>query len=85
MLEKESGKLVLLATEAPSEIVGGQVTPIRYANDLAIAGDGSIYFSDSTVIPPAINAEGFYDTMASFILAFFEVTSTVTRRILEGV
>lgn len=72
MLEKESGKLVLLATEAPSEIGGGQVTPIRYANDLAIAGDGSIYFSDSTVIPPAINADGFYDTMASFILAFFE-------------
>ena len=29
--------------------------PITYANDLDIAADGTIYFSDSTCIPPALN------------------------------
>jgi sugar lactone lactonase YvrE len=29
--------------------------PISYANDLAIARNGCIYFSDSSVIGPAIN------------------------------
>jgi len=72
MLEKGSGKVALLVTEAPD--ARGNMTPIRYANDLAVAGDGSIYFTDSTVIPPAINSQGFYDTMASFILAFFQVS-----------
>ena len=71
MLEKDSNRLVLLATEAPNG--SGQLTPIRYANDLAVTKDGIIYFTDSTSISPAINAQGFYDTMASFILSFFQV------------
>jgi sugar lactone lactonase YvrE len=33
--------------------VGGR--PVTYANDLDIAADGKIYFSDSSVIPPALN------------------------------
>ena len=29
--------------------------PIAYANDLDLAADGTIFFSDSTCIPPALN------------------------------
>lgn len=76
MLVKSTGELRLLASEAPSNGTGGELTPIRYANDLVIARDGSIYFTDSTEIPPAINAAGFYDTMASFLLATFQVRHT---------
>ena len=75
MLEKGSNRLTILATEAPDG--AGQVTPIRYANDLAVTRDGTVYFTDSTVIPVAINAHGFYDTMASFILSFFQVRQIV--------
>ena len=75
MLEKESGKLLLLATEAPTSKGGSDLAPIRYADDLVIASDGSIYFTDACDIPSALNAAGFYDTMASFILSAFQVQS----------
>ena len=29
--------------------------PVSYANDLDIAADGRIYFSDSSIIPPQLN------------------------------
>ena len=73
MLEKDTGKNILLATEAPTSTEGTDLAPIQYADDLAIASDGSIYFTDACDIPTALNAAGFYDTMASFILAAFQV------------
>ena len=73
MLEQESWKNVLLATEAPTSKAGSTLTPIRYADDLTISSDGSIYFTDASDIPSAINEAGFYDTMASFILSAFQV------------
>lgn len=45
--------------------------PICYANDLDIAADGRIFFTDSTVIPPQLNEavpRPWYDTMRSFTL-----------------
>jgi len=66
-------KVLLLASEAPTDQPPAMRSPILYANDLAIAEDGSVYFSDSTDIPPARNATGFYDTMASFMLTLFQV------------
>lgn len=75
MLEKDTRSIVLLATEAPTSTKGSDLTPIQYANDLVIASDGSIYFTDSCNIPAALNAAGFYDTMASFILAAFQVST----------
>ena len=75
MLERDTGKNVLLATEAPTSKDGADLAPIKYANDLVIASDGSIYFTDSCDIPSAVNAGGFYDTMASFILAAFQVAA----------
>ena len=73
MLEKDTEKVVTLASEAPLGKTGEGVRPIHCANDLAIASDGSIYFTDSTEIPTAINPAGFYDPMASFLLAAFQV------------
>ena len=46
-------------------------TPIKYANDLDIAPDGTIYFTDSSHIPPPFDKElGYYDTMTGCILTF---------------
>ena len=77
MLERDTGKNILLATEAPTNKAGSKLAPIKYANDLVIASDGSIYFTDSCDIPSAVNAAGFYDTMASFVLAAFQVPSNL--------
>lgn len=68
-LEGKTGNLILLAREAPSDRTGTSITPIRFADDLAISSDGSIYFTDASEIPPAINAAGFYDTSMAFLLA----------------
>lgn len=47
-------------------------SPIHYANDLDIASEGSIYFTDSTAIPPALTRGGSYDTMWSYLLTLFQ-------------
>lgn len=72
LLDMTTGKVTLLASEAPVDEAGSKTRPIHYANDLAIASDGSVLFTDSTDIPPAINAAGYYDTMQSFVLAFLQ-------------
>lgn len=79
LLEADTKKVVTLASEAPSNKQGTQLRPIHYANDLVVASDGSVYFTDSCDIPPAINPAGFYDTMASFLLAAFQVGVSVHR------
>lgn len=71
MLEKYSKRVVILANRvwARSDIDAG--SEISYANDLAIAHNGTIYFSSSTDIRVAINSEGFYDTVRGCKLDFF--------------
>lgn len=73
LLEKDTGRNILLTTEAPISKEGSKLTPIRYANDLDIAADGTIFFSDSCDVAPAMNAAGFYDTMATYILNLAQV------------
>lgn len=66
-LDLESNKLDILANEVDG-------SPIHYANDLDISHDGTVYFSDSSIIPPALNAVGprpWYDTFRSFMLTLF--------------
>jgi len=49
-----------------------------YPNDLDIdpwSEEGTVYFSDSGSIPPALCAEGYYDTLWSYILTSFQVYS----------
>lgn len=45
---------------------------LAYANDLAIASNGDIYFSDSAVVPPAVGSKGFADTARAFFLIAME-------------
>lgn len=67
MLEKETGRIILLASEAPTDGPPEARKRIQYANDLVIASDGTIYFTDSSDIPPAFNMQtGFYDTLAAY-------------------
>lgn len=73
VVEKDTGKVVLLSSLAPVSPGSSKTTPVHYANDLTIASDGGIYFTDSTDIPPALNAAGFYDTMASYLLTMIQV------------
>lgn len=74
LVEHASAKVVLLSSVAPKTPGGSDMTPILYANDLCFASDGGIYFTDSTDIPPAYNAAGFYDTMASYMLTHIQVS-----------
>ena len=47
---------------------------INYPNDLEIDPiKGAIYFTDSSTVPPALNAAGFYDTLWSYILTALQV------------
>ncbi|PSC75234.1 strictosidine synthase [Micractinium conductrix] len=52
--------------------------PITYANDLDIAPDGRIYFTDSSIIPPALNEapRPWYDTMRSYMLTYLHGGAT---------
>lgn len=61
-------KAVTLLTSSVTGVPLSQGGRINYANDLDIASDGTIYFTDSTVIPPALTKEGFYDTLWSYVL-----------------
>ena len=47
---------------------------IDYANDPEVAPDGKVYFTDSAHgIAPVRNAQGFWDTMAAYLLILFQV------------
>jgi len=54
------------------EILANRVTatgePLNYINDLDVAPDGTVYFSSSTAESVALNDQGFYDTMRSYML-----------------
>lgn len=47
MLEKDSGRVVLLANRVASSSPLEPGSPIIYANDLDIAPDGTVYFTTS--------------------------------------
>ena len=50
-------------------------TPILYANDLDIAPDGTIYFTDSGHFTPQFStAKGFHDTMSACVLMIAQVS-----------
>ena len=54
-------------------------SPIDYANDVAVAKSGLIYFTDSTRgVIPVRNAEGFWDTMQAYMLTLYHVRALPT-------
>lgn len=67
-----SGVISLLATHVSWNSPINPGTPITYANDLAIAADGTVYFTSCTDIIPPLNALGFWDTFRAWFLGLMQ-------------
>lgn len=75
MLERASGKVVILASQVSADSPKDPGSVISYANDLDIAHDGTVYFTTSSDIPVVPNAIGLWDTFAVFTLTMLQVRS----------
>ena len=74
MLEKGSKKVVLLTSRVSSDDPIDPDSTIDYINDVTVASDGIIYFTDSVQgIMPRRNKQGFWDTMEAYLLTLFQV------------
>ena len=74
MLEKGSKKVVLLTSRVSSDDPIDPDSTIDYINDVTVASDGIIYFTDSVQgIMPRRNRQGFWDTMEAYMLTLFQV------------
>jgi hypothetical protein len=71
MLEKETGKVVVLAAEVSPDSALDPGTPISYAEDISIAKDGTIYFTDGGHIGPKPPS---YDIFRPVVLTILEVS-----------
>lgn len=75
MLEKGTKKVVLLTSRVSPDDPWEPDTTIDYINDVTVASDGLIYFTDSVQgIMPRRNAQGFWDTMEAYMLTLFNVS-----------
>ena len=72
-VDPATGSIVVLSNEVSPESALAPGTRIGYANDLDVAQDGTIYFSDSSAITPALNRDGYWDTMRAFVLTGLQV------------
>lgn len=63
----------LLATHVSTSSPVDAGSEITYANDLAIASDGKVYFTSCTDIVPGVNKAGFYDTFRAWMLGLAQV------------
>lgn len=54
--------------------------PIRFADDVVLADDGKVYFTDASLIAPWIDSSGFYNPMITSSLDLF--TGSETGRVL---
>lgn len=73
MLEKATGKVIILASQVSNDSPKDPGSVINYANDLDVAKDGTVYFTTSCDIPVVPNALGFWDTFAVFTLTMLQV------------
>lgn len=73
LVEKDTYRVILLASHAPSSNASAKPVAIRYANDLDIASDGTVFFTDSQALGPVLNPDGFYDTLVACILGLLQV------------
>ena len=75
MLEKDSKKVVLLTSRVSSDDPLDPDSTIDYINDVAVASNGIVYFTDSVQgIMPRRNYQGFWDTMEAYMLTLFQVS-----------
>eukprot|EP00669_Euglena_mutabilis_P011290 TRINITY_DN5949_c0_g1_i1.p2 TRINITY_DN5949_c0_g1~~TRINITY_DN5949_c0_g1_i1.p2 ORF type:complete len:389 (+),score=131.16 TRINITY_DN5949_c0_g1_i1:25-1167(+) len=68
----------LAATHATD--ANGTVTPIAFADDVAVASDGRVFLSDASAIPPTIHVGGRWDGESAGLLDF--MTGRPTGRLL---
>lgn len=73
MVTADSQAVVVLTSKVSAASAMAPGSRILYANDLDFAADGTIYFSDSSQIPPALNDLDFYDTFRSYFLTQMQV------------
>eukprot|EP00803_Ostreobium_quekettii_P002281 evm.model.scf_18.14 EVM.evm.TU.scf_18.14 scf_18:86380-87576(-) len=71
MVENGTRRLVVLANRVADDSPLDPGTEIRFANDLDVAADGTVYFSSSSDLRVAIDRHGAYDTMGGFMLDAF--------------
>jgi sugar lactone lactonase YvrE len=71
--DSQSKDIVLLTTHVSASSPIDPGSQITYANDLAIASDGTIYFTSCTDIVPQLNQLGFYDTYRAWFLSLMRV------------
>lgn len=89
MLEADTNRVVLLTNHVSSSSSIQPNTPITYTNDLDIASDGTIYFTDSVDVHPHRNAQhinhvthiistkgvsGYYDTVKGWAVGMLQVS-----------
>ncbi|KAG1670192.1 hypothetical protein FOA52_014968 [Chlamydomonas sp. UWO 241] len=76
MLEASTGRVIILSSHVTDAPPGSPGALITYANDLDIAPDGTIYFTDCQNITTAPHAGGlgYYDTFWSFLLGLYSGT-----------
>lgn len=79
MLEKDSIQPKLLASEAWVTPADGAAhwSRIRYPNDVTVARNGTVYFTDSSEVDSLLNEGGWYDTARSALMAMFQASTTV--------
>lgn len=72
-LELRSKRILLLTSRVDDADEHQPGSDIHYANDLDIARDGRVYFTDSAHgVWPVRNRFGFWDTMQAYLLATFQ-------------
>ena len=71
MVENSTGRVVTLAARVADDSPLEPGSTINYAEDLAIAGDGTIYFTDGCYIPPIAPD---FDLMRPLNLVAFQVS-----------
>lgn len=72
--EYSSGQVSILASWVSPTSSLDPGSEITYANDLAIASDGKVYFTSCTDIVPAVNKAGYYDTFRAWMLGLAQVS-----------
>ena len=81
-VEMDTQKVVLLTSVVSSDSPLDPGTVINYAEDLDIAANGTIYFTDGTSIPPHAPD---YEILPPVNLAVFEVHSSSFLHLLPAV
>lgn len=82
MVEQGSRRLVLLANSVSHDSPLQPGTHITYANDMDIARDGTVYFSDSGTIQPMRNEQaGHWDTLEAYLQTMYK--GALTGRLLR--